>query len=73
MTTSKHQNPCPEIIKQNFTILVHCSFSWLSLLYSQFFSSMPEWREEDSKRNNAFSLNVLFGHALAQESPGGQL
>ena len=31
---------------------------------------MPEWREEDSKRNNAYSVYglLVFGHALAQES-----
>ena len=29
---------------------------------------MPELREEDSKRNNAFSLYDLFDHVLAQET-----
>ena len=28
---------------------------------------MPRTREEDFKRNNAFSLYDLYGHALAQE------
>ena len=32
---------------------------------------MPGSREEDFKRNNAFSLYDLYDHALAQPSPGG--
>ena len=33
---------------------------------------MPGSREEDFKKNNAFSLYDLYGHALAQEPlPGG--
>ena len=40
---------------------------WSSLLQTSFFLSMPGSRE-DFLRNNAFSLHVLYGHALAQET-----
>ena len=66
MTTPHHKNPCPGA--WNLPFLCHHYYN------SLFVWSMPEWREDDSLKNNAFLLCDLFGHALAQESlpcPGG--
>ena len=57
-----------------FTILVDPSSVIITIYLVCLIYGMPGSRAEDFKRNNAFSLNDLYGHAPAQEPlPRGQI
>ena len=60
------QDPCPrghEIYNFSRPFIGHHNY-----IVTYFVCSIPGRREEDFKRNNAFSLNDLYGHTPAQEA-----
>ena len=60
----KHKKPCPaghEIYN------VGSPFLSISIITVYIVWSMPGSREEDFKRNNAFSLNDLYDHTPVQD------
>ena len=60
------RTPAPWVMK--CTILLDLSLFIVYLLYTQFVLSMPGYTEENSLKNNAFSLHdLIYGHAFAQE------